>query len=158
MMKIEELTEELAIELESMDVVVKELLSLSEDIKDREPTIREKTAAAGFLAQFYNGLENILKRICRFYEVPLPTGDMWHIELFKRFCSPPYASLPLLFDDDLASALAPFRKFRHVIYHGYGFQLDWVRMKEGTSVIESIFLQIRSKLFDYLKSSESMES
>ena len=156
MMKIEELREELAIELEWMDVVVKELLSLSEDIKDREPTIREKTAAAGFLAQFYNGLENILKRINRFYGISLPVGDMWHIELFKRFCSPPYSPLPLLFDDDLASALAPFRKFRHVVHHGYGFQLDWAPMKEGISEIENVFLQVRSKLFDYLKSLESM--
>jgi hypothetical protein len=39
------------------------------------PTVREQTAAAAFLAQFYNGIENILKRISIFYEVPLPTGD-----------------------------------------------------------------------------------
>ena len=154
MMKIEELKEELSIELESMDVVVKELLSLIKDISNREPTIREKTAAAGFLAQFYNGLENILKRISRFYEIPLPVGDTWHIELFRRFCSPPYPTLPLLFDDDLALTLSPFRKFRHVVHHGYGFQIDWDRMKEGISEIENIFLQIKSILSDYLKSLE----
>ncbi len=157
-MKIEELKEELSIELESMDIVVKELLSLIKDISDREPTLREKTAAAGFLAQFYNGLENILKRISRFYEVPLPVGDTWHIELFRRFCSPPYLPLPLLLDDDLASALAPFRKFRHVVHHGYGFQIDWDRMKEGISQIEDVFFQIKSRLSDYLKSLEPFGS
>jgi hypothetical protein len=101
MMKTEELKEELSIELESMDVVVKELLSLVKDIGDREPTIREKTAAAGFLAQFYNGLENILKRISRFYEIPLPVGDTWHIDLFRRFCSPPSPRLPILLKSHL---------------------------------------------------------
>jgi hypothetical protein len=156
MMKIEELKEELSIELESMDIVVKELLSLIKDISDREPTIREKTAAAGFLAQFYTGLENILKRISRFYEVPLPVGDTWHIELFRRFCSPPYPPLPLLFDDDLASALGPFRRFRHVVHHGYGFQIDWDRMQEGIFQIEDIFLRVKSILFAYLKSLEPL--
>ena len=53
MTKIEELKEELSIELESMDIMVNELLSLINDIRDRKPTVREKTAAAGFLAQFY---------------------------------------------------------------------------------------------------------
>lgn len=114
-MKIEELKEELSIELEAMENVVKELLSLSCDISNREPTIREKTAAAGFLAQFYNGLENILKRISRFYEVPLPKGEAWHIELFKRFCSPPQPPLPLLFEEAWAPTIASYRKFRHVV-------------------------------------------
>jgi hypothetical protein len=63
-----------------------------------EPTVRENAAAAAFLAQFYNGIENILKRICRCHNVPLPTGDTWHTVLFQRFCSPAYADLPLLFD------------------------------------------------------------
>lgn len=157
-MTIEELKEELSIELESMDVVVRELLSLIKDISDREPTIREKTAAAGFLAQFYNGVENILKRISRFYEIPLPAGDTWHIELFRRFCSPPFTPLPLLFGDDLALAISPFRKFRHVVHHGYGFQIDWSRIKEGISQIEDIFIRIKSTLSDYFKSIESLRS
>jgi hypothetical protein len=153
-MKIEELKEELSIDIESMDIVVRELLSLIKDITGREPTIREKTAAAGFLAQFYNGLENILKRISRFYDVPLPVGDTWHIELFRRFCSPPSLPLPLLFDETLASTIAPFRKFRHVVYHGYGFQIDWDRMKEGISQIEDVFIRIKSRVSDFLKSLE----
>jgi len=157
-MKIEELKEELSIELESMDIVVKELLSLIKDISNREPTIREKTAAASFLAQFYNGLENILKRISRFYEIPLPVGDTWHIELFRRFCSPPHPPLPLLFDDPLAFTIAPFRKFRHVVHHGYGFQIEWDRIKEGISKIEDVFFKIKSRLSSYLNSIESLGS
>src|SRR4030042_3999406 len=150
-MKIEELKEELSIELESMDIVVKELLSLIKDISNREPTIREKTAAASFLAQFYNGLENILKRISRFYAVPLPHGDMWHVELFKRFCEPSYQSLPALFESTLSSDLAPYRKFRHVVHHGYGFELDWDRMAEGIEKAEKVFHRFKGTLENYLK-------
>lgn len=151
-MKPEELCEEIAIELELMEATVRELSALQHDLAGREePTVREKTAAAAFLAQFYNGVENILKRISRFHAVPLPTGDTWHVDLFKRFCMPPYEPLPALFDEPLASALAPFRKFRHVVYHGYGFELDWSRMREGIERVESVFTQFKLVLSDYLQ-------
>lgn len=93
-MKAEELFEEINIELELIESTLKELSDLHKDVAGREPTVREKTAAAAFIAQFYGGIENILKRISRFNSIPLPTGDTWHIDLFKRFCSPPFKSLP----------------------------------------------------------------
>ena len=59
-MKPIELREEIAVELDSMEMIVDELVALQQDMAHREPTTREKTAAAAFLAQFYNGIENIL--------------------------------------------------------------------------------------------------
>lgn len=81
-MRPEDLREEMAIELELMDATVQELLALQRDAAERELTVREKTAAAAFLAQFYNGVENIFRRISRFQGVPLPTGATWHVDLF----------------------------------------------------------------------------
>lgn len=89
-----ELREEIAIELEAIEITVKELLALQQDVADREPTVRENTAAAAFLAQFYNGLENILKRISYFHNIPMPIGENWHVELFQRFSAPAYPALP----------------------------------------------------------------
>lgn len=138
-MTIEELREEVSIELDCMDKVVQEAVLLLDDLSDiSEPTIREKTAAAAFLAQFYSGIENILKRIHRYHGVALPAGDSWHAEIFKRFCQPSYPPFTALFDETLASDLLPFRKFRHVVYHGYGFQLEWDRMKEGLEKIQDV--------------------
>lgn len=154
-MMVEELREEIAIELELLDATVQELVAVQNDVAPREPTVREKTAAAAFLAQFYSGIENILKRISHFHAIPLPSGDMWHVDLFKRFCLPPYEPLPVLFDESLASDLAPFRRFRHVVYHSYGFQLNWSRMQEGIANVEDIFLRFKSKLSDYLQTLES---
>lgn len=155
-MKTEELREEINIELEFIESILQELASLRKDLTGREPTVREKTAAAAFLAQFYSGIENILKRISRFNSIPLPAGDTWHVELFKRFCAPSHDPLPILFDESLESALAPFRKFRHVVYHGYGFQLDWSRMKEGIESIDGVFLGFKLKVLDYLQILEKM--
>ena len=151
-MTFEELEEEIAVELEALESTVNELLSLQEDVADREPTVREKTAAAAFLAQFYNGVENILKRISRYHNVAIPSGETWHVDLFQRYCSPLKPELPTLLDKAMSSALAPYRRFRHVAFHGYGFQLEWERMAEGVAMSQNVFSQFKSNLYDYLES------
>jgi uncharacterized protein YutE (UPF0331/DUF86 family) len=52
----------------------------------------------------------------------------------------------------LASDLAPYRKFRHVVHHGYGFQLDWERMAEGIDKVDQVYRRFKTKLEDYLNS------
>lgn len=153
-MRSEELREEIDIEVEAIEAVVRELSELRKDVGKGEPTVREKTAAGAFLAQFYSGIENILKRICRFHSVPLPTGETWHTDLFELFCTSSTSPLPLLFDESLASLVVPYRKFRHVVYHGYGFQMDWNRMFEGLMRVEMVFERFKNNLFDYLRTLE----
>ena len=75
-MKAKQLREEIAIELERLEATVYEITTLHQDLAGQAPTVREKAAAAVFLAQFYTGIENILKRISYFYNIPLPEGDM----------------------------------------------------------------------------------
>jgi hypothetical protein len=147
-----ELHEEIAIELEAIEITLNELLALQRDTSGREPTVREKTAAAAFLAQFYAGIENILKRISRYHDVPLPTGDAWHIELFQRFCLPSHPKLPALFAHQLAATLGPYRRFRHGAFHGYGFQLEWERMAEGIGGVHMVFSAVKITLARYLQS------
>jgi hypothetical protein len=146
-----ELIEEIRIELDNIEVVLKELACLYEDVKSSEVSMRDKTAAAAFLAQFYGGIENILKRISRFYNVSLPAGSLWHVELFKRFCTPPFEPLPIIFDKALSEDLSPYRKFRHVVHHGYGFQLDWDRMKEGIEKSQPVFMRFKKSIENYIK-------
>lgn len=126
-----ELRAEIAAEFDALRQVADELEALRSDVAGREPTVREKTAAAAFLAQFYSGIENVLKRPSRFHGVGLPAGENWHLELFQRFCPPRHPPLPPLFDGPLSRQLGAFRRFRHVVHHGYGFQLDWSQMREG---------------------------
>ena len=151
-MTLEILQEEISIELELMAKIVHEVSSLCLDVSGRQPTVREKTAAAAFLAQFYGGIENILKRIHRFYKLPLPEGNTWHLDLFNRFCHSGHAMLPVLFDHNLASALAPLRKFRHVVHHGYGFQIEWDMMSEGLNSLKTVFAEVSLALKSFLDS------
>jgi len=147
----DELREEIGIELELLEDTIREISSLRRDVGTREPAVREKAAAAAFMAQFYGGVENILKRISRFHSIQIPAGETWHVDLFKRFCTPPHVPLPALFDDSLAAAMSAFRKFRHVVYHGYGFQLDWIRMQEGMANIDGAFQRFKATVNGYLQ-------
>jgi hypothetical protein len=149
-MRLEDLKEEISIELELMDETVNELLSLKEDLSGRKPTVREKTAAAGFLAQWYNGVENIIKRIYRYCNVPIPAGDNWHIEIIKGVSELPYKGLPLLIDKELYTDLASFRKFRHIVHHGYGFQLEWDRMLPGIEQIQVVFMKFKKRIEEFM--------
>jgi len=50
-----------------------------------------------------------------------------------------------------SSTLAPYRKFRHVFHHGYGFQLDWDRLTEGIEKSQSVFHRFKTSIEDYFK-------
>jgi len=64
--------------------------------------------------------------------------------------------LPPLFDESLASELAAYRKFRHVVHHGYGFQLEWERMEEGIRRVENVFARFQGSLEEYLRALQPM--
>lgn len=150
-MTAEELRAEIAVEFEALQQVVNELQALRKDVAGREPTVREKTAAAAFLAQFYSGIENILKRLSRFHGVELSAGENWHFNLYKRFCLPGHPPLPVLFDDELSARIGPFRRLRHVVHHGYGFQIEWDRMREGVIHVADVMAKFRERVQAHLE-------
>lgn len=53
---------------------------------------------------------------------------------------------------EAAADLAPYRRFRHVVFHSYGFELDWTRMAEGIAQVDSVFARAKARLSDYLQS------
>jgi hypothetical protein len=145
-MNLDVLREEIGIQLERMDATVREIVAIQTDLASRRPTVRETAATAAFLADFYTGIENILKRISRCYGVPMPTGDDWHVELFGRFCEPGSQGLPVVFDTEQKKSLAKYRQFRHVVRHGYAMQLDWERMAEGVGGVQAAYAGFKARL------------
>lgn len=150
-MTSQELSEEVTIQLELIDNTIQLLVSLRNSFSSKMPTPHEKTALASYMAQFYNGVENILKRISRYYNVPLPVGELWHVQLVKNFCEPPEHPLPLLFNKELESSLSMYRRFRHLFFHGYSFQLEWERMKEGAESIDKVYLEVKQMITQFLQ-------
>jgi hypothetical protein len=140
------LQEEIAIQLELLDATVHEIEAIQSDVGSRQPTIREMAATAAFLANVYTGVENVLKRVSRCYGVKMPSGEDWHAELFNRFCAPGFQGLPVIFDDEQKNALAVYRRFRHVIHHGYIMQLEWQRMAEGVEHVAAVYAAFKLRL------------
>lgn len=83
---LEVLWVEIESDLEDIEAIVKEVENLRNDIGDSagKPSQRDKAALGSFLHSFYNGIENILRRISREVDGTLPQGEGWHRALLKR--------------------------------------------------------------------------
>jgi len=135
----EEFLEPIRIEVESLFLVLREINSILSDFPTETPDIRIQAALASFIAQFYNGIENILKRIVKMKGMNLPKGENWHAELFNWYCLPLSTGLPVLFNEKEASHFKKLRKFRHMVYHGYSFRLERELMKSNVLTLDASF-------------------
>ena len=130
-----QLIDEINIELESMSILVAEVESLIEEVGNSTPTNVQKTALGGFASQFYNGIENIFKRIHKNYNIEIPRGDDWHISLLNRFSKDSAIDLSIKLSDELIQQLNDYRRFRHYFFHGYSHNLNWEILYNGVGDI-----------------------
>ena len=154
-MKIHDLREEIETECADLTRTVHDLTEILTITTGRKPTVYEQAGIALMLASFYNGIENILKRICKYHRVTLPVGEAWHIDLFKRFCEPPLVPLPLLFSKEQEEQWGKYRRFRHVVHHGYAFRLEWSLMMQGVIGSAALFQDFQLRLQSHLQTLES---
>lgn len=158
-----DLAEQCRIELLLLDETVTELQNIVQEIRinaaraeDTQSiaSLRNRAAAANLSQSFYNGVENILKRIHKYCGVPLPSGDQWHSALAERFTSEHHAEygLPHILLPDIVAPMTILRRFRHVIMHGYAMNLDWERMKLNVEIIPEVFSPFRTAVEYFLES------
>jgi hypothetical protein len=133
-MKPANLREEAETELENLRLVCEEVQKLLADTQGREPTVRERTVAGAFLAQYYNGVENILKRFIKIRAGAMPAGDAWHITLAQMFLSGSGSGMPVLFTAEQFAILALYRRCRHAVRNSYGheFKLEQTGPRSGS--------------------------
>ena len=159
---IQQLIDDVRGELGQMDIVVEELEAIADDVGDGPATLRERAAASAFLASFYMGVENVLKRIVRYHGVDLPQEKRWHVELFEQFCAPEpdtpqsdisqSSPLPVLFEGELIRQMDAYRRFRHVIHHGYERDLDYDKMRSGIEGARRTFERFRDEVESCIQS------
>ena len=120
-----------------------------EIIKLRRPKKRpfnkvELAALGTFLHNFYNGAENILKQISAHEGFKIPSGPNWHKDLLKT------ALLNRIINKNLMTDLLPYLAFRHFFVHGYGFDLDWQKMKSIVNNADKVYLRFKSAVTAYI--------
>jgi len=136
----EDYTEQIKLEITHLDETILYINGLLKRTKDREADIYEKAAASTFLSQFYNGIENIIKRILKSRNISLPKGDDSHLKLFEYYSyDKNQHNLPVIFTEEIHEQFVILRRFRHFARHGYAFHLDWERLRLGLNSIEPIY-------------------
>lgn len=115
-MKTNEFKKYFDAEVENISKVLEEIEKLASLQVEEMDNI--KFAAAGtFLHNFYNGIENILKRTLLVKDIKIKNGPGWHKETLLK------AKELNIISEELQIKLIPFLTFRHHFIHGYSFKL-----------------------------------
>ena len=128
---------------------IDKLLNTSKPLLDlcklKTPDFIEMSAAALLLHSFYNGIENILRVIMKYYDTKLPNDTKWHMELLEQaFIAT--ENRKEIFNMALQEKLEEYLKFRHFVRHSYGFQLDWERMEDLVTEIAVIWDKLKNDI------------
>ncbi|MDR0663608.1 MAG: hypothetical protein LBF80_05975 [Spirochaetaceae bacterium] len=136
-------------EISQIDEVIDSTKPLRNLCKIRTPDIIEKSAVALLLQSFYNGIENILIIIVKYFDAKLPSSSKWHKELLEKSFEESEKHKPI-FRDEIKLILNDYMSMRHFIRHTYGFRLDWEQMQELTNGIDEIWIMVKEDLNKFI--------
>ncbi|MDA8242149.1 MAG: hypothetical protein M0Z67_17495 [Nitrospiraceae bacterium] len=130
-------------EFENIDAVLAELELVILPEKTSYTTA-ELAAAATFIHNCYNGVENVLKRICAYVSMEIKASPTWHKDLIK-------ASLDRgIIDENLYNSLSIYLSFRHFFVHSYSFSLRWEELEPLVVGLEEVVGKFKAVIKRYL--------
>ncbi|MFQ5753531.1 MAG: hypothetical protein ACE5HI_16195 [bacterium] len=112
---MDDLLEDIAAEKERLNTTLK---ALERTLRRKRRTFVELAAIATCLHNAYSGIENLLKLILKYINVPLPESPTSHKDLLA------VAVEQEIIPQHLLEALDEYRAFRHFFVHGYGILLQ----------------------------------
>lgn len=142
-MKRQQIKEYCDAEFENIDAVLIELFSVVKNKKSKY-TIAELAAIATFIHNFYNGVENILKRILIFRKVEMIETPTWHKDLLKK------SSDIGIISTDLYNTLSYYLSFRHFFIHAYSFTLRWEELNPLVDDLKYVLESFKSEIYRYI--------
>ena len=143
-----ELKEDVLDEQKAIDETIERLLKAKESFHPQRQDYLAEPAMGTYLMNFYNGIENILKRISKEYYSIMPTGNSWHKELLNLSYNAPKGKIAI-FDQGIVEKLVTYRNFRHRFISGYGFQLKGEKMLELIDNIESLWDEVKKAIAEF---------
>lgn len=114
-----------------------------------EPDLVETAALGVVLHSFYNGAENIFKRIALDIDASLPTGGAWHSDLLDRMAQPT-GDRPAVITTALQDCLWDYLEFRHLFRSVYGYLLQWEKMAQLVFGCHETLRQLETELSAFL--------
>jgi len=97
------------------------------DLHGQEPDSTRMLALSATLHFFYNGVENLFKRIARKIDRAIPKSEAWPLELLTAIAAST-PKRPAVISGELKAALLNYLSFRHFVWSGYSHRLKWERM------------------------------
>jgi hypothetical protein len=122
------LRKQVALEREQLHRLLDTSRPFMEQCASSPPNSAELFALAATLHSFYNGFENIFKRIAVELDGGLTDNEFWHRELLDSMARPT-DHRPAILSEQMIERLDDYLAFRHFFRHAYLFNLEWDRMK-----------------------------
>ncbi len=104
-----------------------------------------------FLADYYEGIENISKRIAKSIDGYVPSGHDWHKELIEQVCRELSGKRPVVFSEETHNMINKFRRFRHVFRAKYGYLLQSKTIYENVMLLNSINNNLKADIFAFIE-------
>ncbi len=127
--EIRRLTIEIQSELSELAKVKAVLDEADAQCAERTPDFLELSGIALNLHAFYNGAENLFRRVALELGEGLPTGGGWHSQLLRNMALEIPQLRPRVITQETRSKLDEYLRFRHLVRHAYGHELDWGRIR-----------------------------
>lgn len=135
----------------------KTTLSLAETVNEFKEKVNEKNsekdaniyAVALSLQHYYTSLETSFKRIAKELDGDLPTGEKWHLDLLEQMALNIKDVRPAFLTDKERKKLDKLRRFRHVVRHGYEYELDWDQIKPLVKEMNSVNSSLKNSFSEF---------
>ncbi|MBI3763232.1 MAG: hypothetical protein HY260_15405 [Chloroflexi bacterium] len=124
-----------------------ELLKTRADL----PTWVELRAMAGLVHEFYTGCERILERIAVQIDGGAPSGAYSHSDLLAQVTADRPSVRPPVLDEALRLRLQDYLDFRHFFRHGYGYTLDWAKMRPLVETMGETLAEFNRQLTQFFE-------
>jgi len=143
---IRRLQSEINQEILSLEALLRELETLKPRLAQKEISNLDLRAAGSILHDFYNGVENIFRRVAQELNGGLPAGEDWHKQLLTDMSLDVKGVRPPLVSEDLKLKLQKYLGFYHIFRNVYGFHLEQEQIKVMVKEFPRILSWLRREI------------
>jgi len=143
---IRRLQSEINQEILSLEALLRELETLKPRLAQKEISNLDLRAAGSILHDFYNGVENIFRRVAEELNGGLPAGEDWHKQLLTDMSLDVKGVRPPLVSEDLKLKLQKYLGFYHIFRNVYGFHLEQEQIKVMVKEFPRILSWLRREI------------
>jgi len=111
-----------------------------------------------YLSDYYEGMENIAKRIAKEVDGHISTGDEWHKDLIDQVSRELPGKRPAVFSEQTYELLDELRRFHHVFRAKYGFRLNPDKLYRNVSLLKELHQLMKKDINNFLHKTDVLVS